>query len=1635
MKRKLFVILALAVLLAAVWCGTAGAENMFTSFDRESPVLFPDDDGVYRGNVSWQVNFVPTAIKIYKIEGVAYTTTELVRDLPVTATSTTLEAGYRYNLFIYYGDTNTMNERVYQEFLIAKGTPSVSVWQTFYPSFLDPSEKAAFAWTLNFTPTRIEIRNADTEAVIAELPGTATSWNQFDRSIHYQIRFYHNNSHVDRTVSIQESGWAFDTQPTGGNIVPEGSLRLSWKTNFIPEKVEIGHKANTGWPSYNNEFVTDATITENLGKSMTYDAPYSFTQSSSYTVQAYYTSWDYVESADFTITKTARSFTKQPDGGNILPGGSRRVSWATNFTPVEVVIGHKHNTGWPSYNDVFAADATITENLARSMSFDIPYDFDASSMYIVQAYYSDAYGAYIESDDFVITKDDRQFTATPTGGTISPNGSLSLRWTTNFQPTQVEIGYKTGDTWNSIVTLTNNIQLTMSYLLTYNSAYETMYIRAFYDGEHYVESDGIPIEIVPRQFTLQPTGGTVYPWTTHKLRWTTNFYPTKIQIVYRESRTGTWVSKVEITTGLNRTMSYQLSYDEALNGTMYVHAFYGPENGEWETCEPISMVKQAAYACGDNLTATFENGTLTISGAGAMYDYGNLATTLPPWYPIRNEITSVVIEAGISNIGKYSFVNCANMTMAVLPVSVTSVGRNAFQNCTALRNVAYSGFKTQWDAIDIDGGNTNLLNATVSYLHRSGRLGTTNVYYELIGRDGSLWIYGSGGSTVHVTPPWYDVAQYITELRVDVDTLWEDAFRDCTGVKKVYLSDSLTLVDDGAFNDCTRLTDIYYDSTADDWDSIEILGHNEPLLNAALHTAPHEEQLTGDLSWSVNDEGLLRIWFDDSLMGDGEDTAIPDYTSYTATPWYTDYKDVITSLRIESGVTSIGRYAFSHLTKLRTIDIADTVTVVGNWSFSYCTSLEDFTLPDSVTSILAYTFQNCSYLEILHLPNSIQSMGNGVFQNCGNLEKVWLPSGITNIQTNCFYNCSLLDYVSIPATVTSIGENAFYGCTELADTYSHVYFGGSSAQWKQISINTTGNTPLVNCPKIHMTPEELRIDENHFPDAEFRGYVSTNMDADNSGWLTDEEIANTLVIQCGAIDAETLAGIEYFTELEELNCADNALTQLELSANTKLVSLECQDNAITSLSLEALPELYSLNCAGNQLTALDLSHQMLETLNCRDNQLTALDLSGQALKLLDCRNNPLTLLNLSFQGQLDILNCYGTSLAVLDLRGCPLLLGAVEYGAKTSTADYVQYQYVDNKQERIVRLRVDADTELIIPGSVRIDEARFPDDAFRAYVAAHFDTNGTGWLSENEIALAAEINAYEYDTSGMESLEGIQLFTELSYFSLADCPDLTEIDLSANTKIGDMDIWDTGLTGLNVQGMRLGSCSIARSPLTSLTLGVQPNLYLLSCPDADLTSLDISGCPLLLDAIQNGVRTEENGHVTYAGDSAELTVDADVQLITGLTMTVAFDFQNGSVPVTQEVPFGGAAEALAEPIRSRALFTGWYTDPGCAAETLYDFTAPVTANITLYAGWLIPEPSGMLTLPAILTTIEDEAFSGIAAEAVLIPDSVTSISGNPFAGSSVRYIYGAPGSAAETLAATTEGLTFVPIDDAWLTSH
>ncbi len=65
--------------------------------------------------------------------------------------------------------------------------------------------------------------------------------------------------------------------------------------------------------------------------------------------------------------------------------------------------------------------------------------------------------------------------------------------------------------------------------------------------------------------------------------------------------------------------------------------------------------------------------------------------------------------------------------------------------------------------------------------------------------------------------------------------------------------------------------------------------------------------------------------------------------------------------------------------------------------------------------------------------------------------------------------------------------------------------------------------------------------------------------------------------------------------------------------------------------------------------------------------------------------------------------------------------------------------------------------------------------------------------------------------------------------------------------------------------------------------------------------------------------------------------------------TVAFDSQGGSAVDSQAVESGQTATEPAAPTRDGYTFDGWFTDSACT--TAYDFTTPVSADITLYAKW------------------------------------------------------------------------------------
>ena len=67
---------------------------------------------------------------------------------------------------------------------------------------------------------------------------------------------------------------------------------------------------------------------------------------------------------------------------------------------------------------------------------------------------------------------------------------------------------------------------------------------------------------------------------------------------------------------------------------------------------------------------------------------------------------------------------------------------------------------------------------------------------------------------------------------------------------------------------------------------------------------------------------------------------------------------------------------------------------------------------------------------------------------------------------------------------------------------------------------------------------------------------------------------------------------------------------------------------------------------------------------------------------------------------------------------------------------------------------------------------------------------------------------------------------------------------------------------------------------------------------------------------------------------------------------VTFDVQgHGTAPETQTLAYGGTATEPSKPAAEGYTFGGWYTEAACA--TAYDFSTPVTMDITLYAKWMV----------------------------------------------------------------------------------
>lgn len=136
-----------------------------------------------------------------------------------------------------------------------------------------------------------------------------------------------------------------------------------------------------------------------------------------------------------------------------------------------------------------------------------------------------------------------------------------------------------------------------------------------------------------------------------------------------------------------------------------------------------------------------------------------------------------------------------------------------------------------------------------------------------------------------------------------------------------------------------------------------------------------------NLTWTLNaGTGVL------SIDGTGD---------MTSAPWLDNYKDLIKTVKISEGVTSLwydgNRWtgAFAYCGNLTSVELPSSMTTLGNFSFRQCYNLKSITIPEGMTTLGNYAFMHCTGLQSITLPDTLRQIDGSVFYNCTALGDVY----------------------------------------------------------------------------------------------------------------------------------------------------------------------------------------------------------------------------------------------------------------------------------------------------------------------------------------------------------------------------------------------------------------------------------------------------------------------------------------------------------------------------------------------------------------------------------------------------------------------------------------------------------------------
>ena len=278
-------------------------------------------------------------------------------------------------------------------------------------------------------------------------------------------------------------------------------------------------------------------------------------------------------------------------------------------------------------------------------------------------------------------------------------------------------------------------------------------------------------------------------------------------------------------------------YYAANSSTPKSTTYYIPSSLKSVTVSSENILNSAFYNCSGLTNITIGNG-VKIIGNDAFYNCTGLTSVTIPnsvtsighsvfrgcesltnvvlsnrvpsigvdFFAGCNSLTSITIPNSVTSIGRYAFHSCSKLTSVTIPDNVTSIGEGAFTGCSSLESITipFIGAKAGITSNDKPQYPLGYIFGTSSY---TGGVATEQYYH----RD----------STTSATPTTYYIPSSLKSVTIlKANILLYGAFYNCNWLTTITLPNSIEVIQDYVFYNCTGLIDIIFNGTKAQWYAI-----------------------------------------------------------------------------------------------------------------------------------------------------------------------------------------------------------------------------------------------------------------------------------------------------------------------------------------------------------------------------------------------------------------------------------------------------------------------------------------------------------------------------------------------------------------------------------------------------------------------------------------------------------------------------------------------------------------------------------------------------------------------------------------------------------------------------------------------